>query len=316
MEQRTKYSFDNDPILQSYNFVEYINCFHSIGLEYQSLFPVKIKTKPCIAIAKRKKEYIVPVVVPKEPQKKIVQEIAPIENKYEFVKDDRDEPDEPLIDDKDDRDDTDESIEESRDVEEINDLDDSDASDADVSEEEDEETMIVDEEDADLPNELFDNIVNSEEINDIFINQNITESLEESHSDQVDEARKPRSDHRKRVKNTKIKLRKVIELYYRSKGSLIESETETVPVTDTQQESSPNTKSAVKEPQQISKSEAKETTERKKSTKTNIKKIIKAEKIKQLVEKISTLDLKALCDLETLSAKDCLMKVIDEYATE
>lgn len=49
------------------------------------------------------------------------------------------------------------------------------------------------------------------------------------------------------------------------------------------------------------------------STKLNIKQIIKKEKIKELIEKISQIDLRTVCDLETETTKHCLLKIIDSY---
>ncbi|XP_075148354.1 alg12 alpha-1,6-mannosyltransferase [Haematobia irritans] len=34
--------------------MDYVDCFNSIGIQYSSLMPIKIKTKPCLAILKRK----------------------------------------------------------------------------------------------------------------------------------------------------------------------------------------------------------------------------------------------------------------------
>ncbi|XP_017075178.2 probable Dol-P-Man:Man(7)GlcNAc(2)-PP-Dol alpha-1,6-mannosyltransferase [Drosophila eugracilis] len=37
-----------------YDTVEFVDCFNSIGIQYNSLLPVRIKTKPCIGILKKK----------------------------------------------------------------------------------------------------------------------------------------------------------------------------------------------------------------------------------------------------------------------
>lgn len=49
------------------------------------------------------------------------------------------------------------------------------------------------------------------------------------------------------------------------------------------------------------------------STKSNIKHIIKKEKIKDLIEKISQVDLRTVCDLERETTKHCVIKIIDSY---
>lgn len=78
---------------------------------------------------------------------------------------------------------------------------------------------------------------------------------------------------------TKRKLRKLIERRYRMRKS------------------SDNTDVAIK----------------KGTTKSNIKHIIRSEKIKELIENISQMDLKSLCDLDTTTTKSCLLKIIDSY---
>lgn len=40
---------------QTHEKVELIDCFSNIGLHYESLLPIKIRTKPCIMIMKKKK---------------------------------------------------------------------------------------------------------------------------------------------------------------------------------------------------------------------------------------------------------------------
>lgn len=49
------------------------------------------------------------------------------------------------------------------------------------------------------------------------------------------------------------------------------------------------------------------------TAKANIKHIIRSEKIKELIETISRMDLKSLCDLDAETTKSCLLKIIDSY---
>lgn len=53
-EARDKYSDEMRLLGQTHEILEFVECFNSIGLQYKSLLPVKIKTKPCIFIMKRR----------------------------------------------------------------------------------------------------------------------------------------------------------------------------------------------------------------------------------------------------------------------
>uniref|UniRef100_A0A2M4ADK4 Mannosyltransferase n=1 Tax=Anopheles triannulatus TaxID=58253 RepID=A0A2M4ADK4_9DIPT len=53
-EARDKYSDNMRLLLQTHEILEFVECFSSIGLQYKSALPVKIKTKPCIFIMRRR----------------------------------------------------------------------------------------------------------------------------------------------------------------------------------------------------------------------------------------------------------------------
>lgn len=91
---------------------------------------------------------------------------------------------------------------------------------------------------------------------------------------------------KKPTAETKQKLRRMIERHYRFKASKAtkappNDRTELVPTS-------------------------------KPSTRHNIRSIIKKEKIKEMIEKISQIDLRKVCD-ERESTKQCLLKIIDSY---
>lgn len=54
VEARDKYSPEMRLLTQTHEILEFIECFSNIGLQYDSVFPIKIKTKPCIYIMERK----------------------------------------------------------------------------------------------------------------------------------------------------------------------------------------------------------------------------------------------------------------------
>lgn len=69
VEAKNKHNTDLWTTLQEdFDTLEFVDCFNSIGIQYNSLFPVRIKTKPCIGILKRR----LPVVkeLPKEKRDK------------------------------------------------------------------------------------------------------------------------------------------------------------------------------------------------------------------------------------------------------
>lgn len=54
VEVKNKYSPEMRYLLQTHEKLELVECFSNIGVHYTSFFPLKIRTKPCIVIMKRK----------------------------------------------------------------------------------------------------------------------------------------------------------------------------------------------------------------------------------------------------------------------
>lgn len=218
VEQKGKYFYENEHLKHSHDTLESINCFSSIGIEYRSFCPVKIKTKPCIVLLQRKSGFKPPLVVEEidgiaETDTDAVNEISDIKYGHKYDDDDNDNvpatnPDSTVYDAK--------------------------------------EWDVVD------------------------ANKTIVA---------INELRKP-------TKHTKLKIKRFIETHFRAKPLSSDSENE-------------QTESVVPV--------------HKRSAKSSIRNIIKSERIKEIAEQISQMDLKSMCDLEKDSVKSCLIKIIDEH---
>uniref|UniRef100_A0A182PZJ9 Mannosyltransferase n=1 Tax=Anopheles farauti TaxID=69004 RepID=A0A182PZJ9_9DIPT len=57
-EAQDKYSDKMRTLAQTHEIVEFVECFSSIGLQYRSVLPVKIKMKPCIFIMRRRLDFL------------------------------------------------------------------------------------------------------------------------------------------------------------------------------------------------------------------------------------------------------------------
>lgn len=224
MEQKGKYFYENEHLKQSHDLLESVNCFNSIGIEYQSFPPVKIKTKPCIVLLRRKSGFEPPIEVDDE-----FIDIATVDTRTEL----------------------DASLELS-DLNNIHDVNDQIDINDDKMDDDIDLDVAVDE---------------ATEWDVVDANRTI---------DAMNELKKP-------TKHTKLKIKSFIESHYKAKHM-----------------------SANKEPAETA------VPTNKQSTKSSIRNIIKSEKIKEIAERISQMDLKSLCDLEKDSVKSCLMKIIEE----
>lgn len=240
VEQKGKYFYENENIRNTHDTLDTINCFSNIGVEYRSIFPIKIKTRPCVTILRRKANVIPPQL-----------------------------------------------------------------------------DTLTREEKTDLPNNLEEYVASSENANG-FVEANsvkdTTEEIEFSEnsleqnqddeygdgedfqpddtletSDLTDEEHSPigETELKKPTIETKQKLRRMIERHYRLKTNKA-----TKASSNDRAELVPTSKPSIK---------------------YNIRSIIKKEKIKELIEQISQIDLRAVCDFARESVKECLLKIIDEY---
>lgn len=235
VEPKSRYLDEMQLLHETHDDVEFIDCFNSIGLQYQ-FFPVKIKTRPCIGLMKKK-------------------------DTAQFMAADRRLDD--VISSTESYLDSDEMIDDLR------------------------ESILMDpptyiEEDIDIIRELTNDPDDANELPPSFDAFNVSPDL----------AKRPIQS------NTKTKLKRLIESHFRSKGSIIESDRDVIDEYLKEENKESDSRFQPSHP----------------SAKANIKRIIKAEQIKELVDSISKLDLNAVCDLEHLGTKECLKKIIDDYA--
>lgn len=55
VEARNRNNRDLWPILdEEFTSLEFVECFRSVGIQYGAILPMRVKTKPCIGILKRK----------------------------------------------------------------------------------------------------------------------------------------------------------------------------------------------------------------------------------------------------------------------
>ncbi|XP_020818354.1 probable Dol-P-Man:Man(7)GlcNAc(2)-PP-Dol alpha-1,6-mannosyltransferase [Drosophila serrata] len=260
---------------EEFDTLEFVDCFNSIGIQYNSLLPVRIKTKPCIGILKKRlappkekskvKEKnvktAVPVVEekPKVKEKKVistpepkVDEVSPITPSVKKTPKEREKP----------------KSKQSLQM----DFDDDDGIVATVEEVSLELDYIESEQEAE-PEPEPENVgtptkeINFQELRNLAMGQTTKKSRAA----------------------TKLKIRKIIEQHYRAKGKQIENDL---------------AEQAPKASQGVTGGSA--------GVRQSVKSIIKQEKIKEMIEQIATMDLTRICDLEKTSTKDCLKQVIDK----
>lgn len=224
IEQKGKYFYENEDIRHTHDVLDTINCFSNIGVEYRSVFPIKIKTRPCIIILRRK-----PGITP-----------PPFEINYKYQN-------------------TDAKNVQYR-----------PAYNEELDEFETKEDRLLE-----SMEEFYDE--KASEFDDTLDDANPLNDDEEQNSIIETELKRPTIE-------TRYKLRRLIEKHYQFKA----------------------TKGSTNDRTDI-------VAANKQSIKSNIKHIIKKEKIKELIEKISQIDLRTVCNLERESTKQCLLKIIDSY---
>lgn len=270
VEQKGKYFYENEDIRRTHEVLDTINCFSNIGVEYRSVFPIKIKTRPCVIILRRKADIttqtrsmpspsLQPTLAKLTTSSIEVDNFIPTSNTANFKIDGHSDQLNVKNDD---------SAEVTKDNDEENNEN------ADENMEED--TDDIDE------TETAEDTADVRDIN----NADDMENDENPNQYNDDEQIIVETDLKRPTRETKLKLKKLIEKHYRAKAARL-------PPND-------QTDLAAAIPNRP-------------SIRSNIKQIIKKEKIKEVIERISQIDLRTVCDLERESTKQCLLKVIDSY---
>lgn len=297
IEHRSKYAVEMKILHETHDQIESIDCFSSIGLQYQSMFPVKVKTKPCIDIYRKKKNSNDKLMLMQDRLARKKLSIPPkneyneVPNNDNMIDDEIDEVQIDIVDHNINLPNHKPNLEIEEDIDLIKEI--SQIDDQLMFDIENKPSVI---ENLDITinvlNENSDNDLNLPKIDDKLDNISNEEIHIDDNNTIENKTKSKLSSVIRKPNKMRLKLKELIESHYRSKGSIIESD---------HKNDVDSSQTLYKPVTQL------------KSAKTNIKRIIKAEKIKDLVDRISKLDLTKHCDLEALSTKDCLKKIIDEY---
>jgi alpha-1,6-mannosyltransferase len=249
---------------QTHDVIEFVDCFHNIGLQYKSLIPVRINTRPCIFILKKRRgadlSNLFATVSLDSAESSFVD--ATVTDRYNSVELtlETDPPAEVFVDPPP----TEKTYAELLESEDYSTVE-------PHSSEDDAETDGLDEDNFE---ELFDTTTASY-------------ASAENNDDEEEEVA-PRLQEPVLKRAYKSPKAKIKEIKYSQDTDASEEEKETMTTQTT------FSSSGMQRP------------------KRNIQKIIKTEKMKQMIDDISKLDLNEFCDLNKMSTKDCLKQIIDD----
>lgn len=273
VEQKGKYFYENEDMRRTHEILDTVNCFSNIGVEYRSVFPIKIKTRPCVIILRRKLDIVPPSVAIPSPLSIEPPLVKPTPN---IIETKSAIPTSSTANLK-----IDESIDPNNDGE-INEKNDEDA---EIPNENIGETENTDDTDDD---DYYDE--NAKKItknaDDIESDDNPSQDDTFDSADNDDDQNIVETELKRPSRETKIKLKKLIEKHYRTRAARLPPNDQTDLAA-----------ASLNRP----------------SIRSNIRQIIKKEKIKEVIERISQIDLRTVCDLERESTKQCLLKVIDSF---
>lgn len=252
VEGKSKHSLEIKYFSNAYNVLEFVECFDHIGIQYKSILPVRIKTRPCIFILERKNE------------KDIIRDFhnSDFEGLMGKAREDIAEPEsnhpitEPIPEGN--------NLESNKDTEEA----------AEISILEDHEENIIQE-----------MISSMEEYRESIQEPGVVQEETLEDDDVPTETSKKSKTKRRNKLNAEL-LKEIINKQKNKRAKEVK---------DNGSGGKPALNKVIKG-NRIS----------------NIKKIIKTDEIRHLVEDIGRLDLSEYCELETESTKECLLKIIEQ----
>ncbi|XP_030369476.1 probable Dol-P-Man:Man(7)GlcNAc(2)-PP-Dol alpha-1,6-mannosyltransferase isoform X2 [Scaptodrosophila lebanonensis] len=276
---------------EDFDTLEFIDCFNSIGIQYNSLMPVRIKTKPCIGILKKRMSAKVSV---KAKAKKAGTKLRKEKKAEAKVKSHE-------IGDVDATVETTDSLLTletplAKDTEIVKpaEIEKKEAGDQAVFNTEFVELRsVIEQRDREINDK---NSVQTDDDDDDGVVANVDEAsielgldspTKEINFQELRNLALGKATQKTRAA-TKSKIRRIIEQHYRGKGRHIENDSKEQ---QGQKTSVPGGRTSMRQ---------------------SVKSIIKQEKIKEMIEQIATMDLTQMCNLDVVSTKDCLKQVIDK----
>ncbi|KAI9584906.1 probable Dol-P-Man:Man(7)GlcNAc(2)-PP-Dol alpha-1,6-mannosyltransferase isoform X1 [Glossina fuscipes] len=281
----------NTHLQEDFETLEFVECFHSIGIQYNSFTPVRIKTRPCLLIVRRKfYDFGNPIEEDNAPSEEIE-----LHNSQEQISNDegislrkertetktdkaRNSEYEKLKGTMHNRSDYVETL--SREVDNL-------------------ESLVHQRKG--IRTDIYKHLKDIKHKKPI--RKKLSTPLDDGNTGGVDSRKEFRLAKQKsfdtnqinfedvgeatrKAKTTKLKLRAIIEEYYRSKG------------------------------RQTKKGDLETMEEKSLTAQQSMEATMKTEHMKQIIEEISSMDLSQLCNLDKISRKACLKMIIDEIEEE
>lgn len=255
VEAKSKHALELKYFSTAYNVLELVECFDHIGIEYKSLFFVRINTRPCIFIMARKPEGDIKII--RGDEHGLFAQFEEEKSKEGTGADEKT----------------------ATPNEKLNDMEPAQIS--------------VDKEPTEITEAepLSGLTINEEELEQD--NENDVETISEDFTEIVEEPLNSKPKPKKKKIKERLNQDTVKDMLKKLRVNVKIGKPET---DDDVVEDKPGMARVIKG-----------------NKMSNIRKIIKTDETRKMIEDIGKLDLSELCDFETMTVKDCLRIVIDEY---